>query len=618
MTKDGAKRLVLFLLIGLLAVMLGKVVWRGMAAVFMFRDTVYWFTFAAVALWGWAGWRMIRAWGGWAERLRSWKGDLPWLGTALLITVLAVFVHQQPGLKIVNDEPNQLATAKALFEEHEASLVYRAYDSGQGMRATNGIVDKRPVLYAWVVAQAHALTGYRESNGFWVTRFMTVFTTLALYALGRRLAGRFGGAVLALLLLLAPMQAHLGNSGGFEMMNLLFITLLGLGLCWYLEEPTVDNEAWLMLTFVLLASLRYESVVFVVPVALAFLVAWRGGHAPKLGWMMQLTPLLLVPRLWLQAIFGQGDSWQLKSKPEAQGQPFGLQYFYDNVGHALNYAFSTEETSTNSVVLSALGLSCAGFWVMLLWKRCKRRTLAPLVDWAPHLLWFGLSLHLLLMMAYFWGQFDDPLTQRLALPTHLWLGIAAVGVLGTASFLRRWRPQAVIGLAVVFAVFTVPQLEANRFYMLNYTARMQNKVREWMKQNRKPGRLVINNMGSSTWLSGGNAVVTVLQIQTMPERIRYQWKHHTFTEVLYLAAEEYDPRTNVWSPVQGDRLGPDFDYEPVWTMPCTPLNRFTLFRITAIRDDHPDWRPTPPTAEQSGETNKARAEYHKKWLEMMP
>jgi len=334
--------------------------------------------------------------------------------------------------------------------------------------------------------------------------------------------------------------------------------------------------------------------------------------------MTLVAPLLLIPRLWLQDVFERGDSWQLQSKPEAAGDPFAWRFFYDNIGHALNYAFSLDWTSTNSVVLSGLGLGCAGFWVMLLSRKCRSRSSVPLSDWAPYVLWFGLSLHLGLMLFYFWGQFDDPLTQRLALPTHLWLAMAAVGVLATLHWRERWQAYAVGLLVLLFFALTVPQLRANRFYELNHTSRTQNKVREWMASHPDRSRLVINNVAMATWLSGGNAVVSIQAVRKMPERIRYQWGRGTFSEVLVLMRESYDPRTMKWTPVPDDDLGPDFDYEEVWTLWCTPVYRFRLARVTAIRNEHPDWEPTELTSEESGELWKARGEYFREWSGKMP
>src|SRR5690606_2644633 len=235
MSKEGLMRLALLVLVSALAVLLGGYSLKGGLAVTAFQFTAYWFTLVSVALWVYAAWRLAKAWD-WSVGQILGRRDWPWWGSVLVVTFLAVFVHQEPGLKVVNDEPGQLATAKGLFEQWQAAMCYRAYDLGQGQVPTHGVVDKRPILYAWVVAQAHALTGYREANGFWVTRILAVFTTVALYVLGRRLAGRAGGAMLALLMLLPPMQAHLANAGGFEMMNLLFIVLLGLGIYWYFDR----------------------------------------------------------------------------------------------------------------------------------------------------------------------------------------------------------------------------------------------------------------------------------------------------------------------------------------------------------------------------------------------
>lgn len=611
------KRLALLVLSAALCLVFGIRLVSADCAVSLFRYTAYWFILSTVMLWGYVGWQMAKRWD-WRAEWKAWAKEWPWWGVVFVVTILAVFVHQSPGLKIVNDEPSQLATAKSLFEQREAAMVYRAYDVGEGMAPVNVVVDKRPILYAWVVAQAHTLTGYRESNGFWVTRGLSILASLALYVLGRRIAGPAGGSVMALLLLLAPMQGHLSNSGGFEIMNLLFIILLGLALYWYFDRPGRWTEAWLVLTFVLLASLRYESVVFIAPVAIALLVSWKRGTALSLGWPVLLTPFLMLPRLWLQHVFTQGDNWQLMSKPEAQGEPFSYHFLYDNVGHALNYFFSGADTSTNSVVLAVAGLGCAGFWVMLLSRRCRSLEKHELSGWAPHVLWWGLGLHFALMMVYFWGQFDDPLTQRLALPTHLWLAIPVVGLLATWSHWRQWQAPIVIGLVGMFWVSTVPQLHADRFYKLNHTARFQNKVRDWMGDNPASHRLVVNGIAMATWLSGENAVVSTEALRQMPERIRFHWARGTFSEVLAVMRENYNHKEGEWQVLPADQLGPDFDYEEVWSMWFTPIYRIRLVRITDIRNEHPDWAPAELSKTESALLRKGRDAYFNEWSGHMP
>lgn len=613
--KEWLKRGVLLVLTIALAVVLGRLSFKDEVAVNLFGDTAYWFVTAAVGIWVYVGCRMVKRW---ELDFAAYRHDWPWLGVVLIVTFIGVFVHQEPGLKIINDEPSQLATAKSLFEAHEARVVVRMHDFGEGMSRLQGFVDKRPILYAWLVAQTHAVTGYRESNGFWVSRVLAVFTTLALYALGRRMAGAPGGAILAVLMLLPSMQSHLANAGGFEMMNLLFIVLIGLGIFWYFDRPDADTESWLVMTFVLLSGLRYESVIFAAPVVLAVLIVWWRGRAPELAWPVLCSPLFIVPRLWLQSVFDRGDSWQLHSKPEAGGKPFSLSFYYENVGHALNFAFSTEARSTNSVILSALGLGCVGFWVLQFTKRLRSRQETSLAEWAPWVLWVGLCLHLGLMMVYFWGQFDDPLTQRLALPVHLWLALPVVGVWALIQSRRQYERWVVGVLAAAFFIFTAPQLYINQFYLLNNTARIQNKIRDWLAANPAEHRLVINNLALSTWLSTNTAVVTSNALRSMPERIRFQWDKDTFSEVLALVREGYDPRVNEWQMLPEDELGPDFDFEEVWSLWCNSLYRFRLLRVTAIRSEHLDWKPRELTPEESAELWKARDEYNKQWLSNLP
>ena len=112
---------------------------------------------------------------------------------------------------------------------------------------------------------------------------------------------------------------------------------------------------------------------------------------------MLFAPLMAIPRLWQQKLFEQGDTWQLNSKPEAMGEPFGFRFFYDTIGHALHYFFALEPVSMNSVLLSGAGLLAVGFWVLMIYKQKPNRD-TEASHLGTYLAWAGLGLYFLLMM----------------------------------------------------------------------------------------------------------------------------------------------------------------------------------------------------------------------------
>ena len=615
--RHNLSSFILVVLIVLLSVLAGLVTFTSEQGTTIFRHTAFWWVTAGVLVWGWVGARLAKQF--WRGRRFGSIQDKAALALVVLAAVWVVTVHQPTGLKVVADEPIQMLTAKSLFESREAITTLRGHDLGLGFEATHGTVDKRPILYPWLVATTHSLTGYRVENAFYLNRFLGVALAVWLFVLGRRMAGNWGGVILAFLMMLPPMYAHNANSGGFEILNLLLMVALGHAFMLVLERPSdADRLGWLALTAALLAHCRYESVVFLLPAAIVVLVAWISARSVVAPWPVLVAPLLLVPRLWLQRVFERGDTWQLSSKPEALGEPFAFRFFYDNVGHALSYYFSGDFTSTNSIFLSAVGFLCVGFWVLLIYRRHSRTDAGPTAQGA-YFLWLGLSAHLLLMMVYFWGQFDDLTTQRLALPTHLWLALPALAVPACAKSWPRFAPYYAALLASMLIFITAPQLRLNRFSVVNYATQTQ----DWMieKSREFPAhqhRLVIDNFSGLVWLLMDTPVVTQEAARRLPERIRFHWKHGTFDEILVVQRLRYDAPNARWVPFPEDELGLDFDLEPRLFRRFNPTYAVRILRVTAIRSDHLDWVPGAAESEAVNKAVAAEQEYRLEWARQLP
>ena len=611
-------RVVLLALVSLLSLLLGFVTLRGSEALKVFAVTAYWFMAVGFVSWMIVAAGLLRDW--WrVEKTTDWSAWLPWLTGIVAITAGVVCFQQEIGFKIVSDEPLQVNTAKNLFEIRSAAVTMRGFDMGLGFQETHTLVDKRPVLYSWLVAMVHTVSGYRWENAFYLNRVLAVVLAGWLFFLGRRLAGNPGGALLGLLMLLPPMQAQVANSGGFEMLNLFMIVAVWHGMVLVLERPTdALRLSFLTLSMALLANCRYESLLFTAPVALAVVLAWKRSKTIIVSWGMLLTPLLFVPRVWLQNVFDKGDSWQLNSKPEAAGNAFGFRFFYDNIGHALNYYFSGAGTSLNSVFLAAVGFGAVGFWFLLLYRK-YRYYWAGQDGWLGHyLIWLGLGGHLLLMMVYFWGQFDDLVTQRLALPSHLFLAIAAVGVAGSLVQWQRISRWALGASLLALVAITIPSLSLSQFDRVNYAARGHTWIMNYVEAHPMEHRLTIDRFSGLAWLCAGVPSVAPAQIQQFPDRIRFHWNNKTYEEVLCFQRIIFDVKTSSWKPMPDDDVGPDFTLEPIKMIWMAPTYAMQLSRVTDIRNEHPKWKPPVMSPAERAEAGQNEAKYIETWAKLLP
>jgi hypothetical protein len=226
--------------------------------------------------------------------------------------------------------------------------------------------------------------------------------TLA-YLAGRRVAGRGAGAIAVLLLTSLPLLAQNATGGGFEMLNLVMILATLLLAMRYTGNPTAPALNALTLSGLLLAYTRYESVIFLLPLAAVVLAAWFRQRQAGFTWLSVCAPLLLVPyALHNQVFTARESSWELMSQPGYE-KPFSLSYVPDNISHALNFFFNTNGEQSNSLVLAVLGLPAAVFFGLWALKALLRLRETPPERAALAIFATGFAAHTALFMCYFWG-----------------------------------------------------------------------------------------------------------------------------------------------------------------------------------------------------------------------
>src|SRR5699024_3251628 len=99
----------------------------------------------------------------------------------------------------------------------------------------------------------------------------------------------------------------------------------------------------------------------------------------------------------------------------------------------------------NSLVLSVLGCIAVPFFLLLVSKRLRALSIQPAMEVATTIFSVGFGVQFGLMMCYFF-KFDDVVTRRLSLPTHLAMVVAIMAVL------PQFRKPIVLRLLLVVAL----------------------------------------------------------------------------------------------------------------------------------------------------------------------
>ena len=610
------RRLWLFVLTSILAVTLAFFAIPNDWALTFVSRAGFWLVLVAFALWLRALWQCY-----WPDlRGMKWR-NLDWASIAVVtLGGVVLLVHEEFGFKIIMDELMLLGTSMAMHFDKTVLTPLRGNDIQGAFTIIEGIVDKRPLFFPFLVSLLHDLTGYRPANAFVLNATLTFILLGLIFRIGQLVAGRLAGWIAVTLCAGLPLLAHNATGGGFELLNLvmIFATLL-LGIRFVERRDSISLTAFVF-SGLMLAQVRYESVIYLLPVAVTILWVWAREGRTLLTWPVILAPLLLVHyRLQLRIFDIRASAWEMFSKPGYTEQ-FSVKYIPENLGHALNFFFGSPGDQPNSLVLSVLGWLAVPFFALLVIKRLRSLERESPVNVAVAIFSLGFLAQFILMMCYFWGKFDDPVIRRLSLPTNLGLVIAFVAVLpqlANAAVLRTLLGIAALGLVAR----SVPAMAAHAYSQEYIPAREVAWRREFMKAQPRADYLMIDN-DSTLWVTHlVSSTPTVVAVKRR-EDIAYFMRNRAFSAVYVFQRYNIDAQNGEMTLRAGDDLGPAFVLEPVVERRLQVLTLSRISRVTEVRAGAEVLStPDPGTREvplNRAEIDKARKDFLETYMRQLP
>ena len=559
---------------GAIAFLLGFVLIPDRPAISLVSLAGFWFVLIAFAIFARALWESFRD-----DILGFRWRDFDWAGLGVVaVGGVVLLVHETFGFKIVMDEIMLLGTSMSMHFDKTVLTPVRGNDIQGSFVILEGMMDKRPLFFPFLVSLLHDLTGYRPANAFVLNGILTFVFLALVNRVGRGLAGRAAGWLGVALFAGLPLLAHNTTGGGFELLNLVMILatlLLGARLIERGDDATLTAFCFSAL---LLAQVRYESVIYLVPVAGVVLwVWWRDGRC-RLPWPVIVAPLLMVHYPLQHRIFDlRASAWELGSKPGFT-TPFSLSYIADNFAHALAFFFGKPSDQPNSLLLSALGVIAVPFFVLTVvrWLRALPRQSPLAVSMAFFAI--GFAGQFALMMCYFWGKFDDPVIRRLSLPTHLGLVLAILTVLPQLAGAAATR--VLLGVAVVAGLaLGVPSMAAHAYSQEYLPGRETAWRRAFIADQPRRDDLMIDN-ASILWVAHQVSATPVLQARRRREDLIFHFRNRTFSDMFVFQRFNIDSETGVKTLRKDDDLGPEYELEPVRE---ERLQTLTLDRISRIK-----------------------------------
>lgn len=553
---------------------------------------------------------LFRRWGYWGMLLLAgtaavvfvefWRGQsslpkLPltrgeWIGVAVGVMALSLAVHsiETHGARILWDEVRLTGTSMDMFFRQRAGCVEKVQVLAGDVIVSGATIDKRPLLFPFLVSILHSVSGYRPGNAVLLNVILTPVFFTALYVVVRLFA-RPAAAVCALLLAAGVPVISAGMSGaGFELLNVTLMLVLVIVSWVHAQAPARHTAALLVGAGCLLAHTRYESAIFLGPVAVSlFLHAWRERELPvtgSMGWMIGL--LVLLPVQW--RVFELNPKlWEMEFRPGSDAV-FSASYLPNNLAHAVTFLFGPPQDYGSSWLLSVVGLVGAVAWFVAARRWFKRGAILRDPEFAPWLFVTSFAGHGLLMLLYFYGQFDDGLVSRLAIPLLVFLTI--VGVWFVSRIAHDWRTWTIGILVASSYLFAVARPVVSEALLLrrNYLARVCTWLAPTASQLAGKDVLVVDSATYLFWIHHRVQAMTAASIALRPDAFAFHQQHKTFSEIYVVEWLYLDRSRKDFVPLPGHDMSGLFEMEVLQRTLLSPSEAVRISRVKRVDLDELD------------------------------
>ncbi len=402
-----------------------------------------------------------------------------------------IFLASPPYFRVLPDEINLLSVSQSMAYSRNVDNVISAYWIRQQFQPLLSAIPFRPLLFPFFISIFHIFTGFRPENVFVLNFFVLLVGLLLIVSQATKYTGSRVWAVVAVLLVLAqPIVTQTATSGGFDLLAVVFLGIVLINLVWFMREPQALRFELLWLNLLMLANIRYESILFF-PLVMCLL--WARGYikrelfSGRSGFLYWLTPLFLFllfyPRVTCKDGLGQ----------LAYGAPsFSVAYMPTNIKALFQYFFELGVIYPYAGIVNIIGV------IALIFFACRRRP-----DGSKsyklrrnYILIAGACIlaSLLVHLFYFWGKAGHPSTSRLFLLYAVTLSLFTAAFFYQIPEFRR-KPAAALFLAVILFVIYRPSL-VNDYFSLQQKLPFEYRiVKKFLDQESKKGSnfIVISN-----------------------------------------------------------------------------------------------------------------------------
>ncbi len=431
-----------------------------------------------------------------------------------LVLASIIFVSVKPLFRVLSDETNLLAVSKSMVYEKRADNVTMGMWYYDNFYPMNREVEKRPLLFPFLVSIVHTLLGYRAENAFILNFLILVSLFLLIYLLIKNNLGDIWAFPAVLLVASQPIVSQCATSGGFDLLAALFLVICFACLKWFLEKPLSPLRFQLLwVSLLMLSNIRHEGILSFA-IVMAFLAFFRHVKIKFFDKGTSVvyfsTPIILLLIYWQRLL--------IKDPFETKGAPFAIDYFIRNNITFLKTLVDYRFFLPYAAIINVLGVISLFYFGYLLFserafKEMSQRLLLAisaaclLANWA-------------LYTSYYNGLIDHPSDARYYVVFFILLSALALALFNNFRFFKQ-KPAYLMFFSIAMFMLYHPVSVEDRFsrtqtlpreyrFVMDFLKRESRQDRSFLVIADRPGQYAVHNYGAVNF-QHANASPSVLE-----------------------------------------------------------------------------------------------------------
>jgi hypothetical protein len=237
----------------------------------------------------------------------------PVLIFAAILTVM-IAISNPPKLRVLSDETNLASVSRSMLENKNVFNYVIGKNFFFTFTPIESEIEKRPMLFPFVVHLFHQVRGYSVKNLFALNLSLHFALLASVGILVRRAFKSMDSwgsdrvwIAAVILVLQSPILTLAATSGGFDLFSACFLGWTLIVMSHFIKQQTQECFAFLWINLLLLAHARYESFIYSV-IIITGLLCYRRLHRDlfaRFSYVYLLTALAMVPLIF-QRILSRG------------------------------------------------------------------------------------------------------------------------------------------------------------------------------------------------------------------------------------------------------------------------------------------------------------------------